>query len=194
MDGYWAKMAELRQDPNPFRAGFLQFVGVADSDAEAEEIYGPAAEYFFNRCLHVYPGFVDPPGYKTEDTVRARVVSQLEMAARGSPKSSDDAKRPNVSLSARSINERGFVVLGSPTTVAERLAEVGRSLNVGHLMLLLQFGNMETDLVRNNIALFTRYVAPEVTGLFENEWEDEWWPAKCSNAPRISAAASQSVA
>jgi alkanesulfonate monooxygenase SsuD/methylene tetrahydromethanopterin reductase-like flavin-dependent oxidoreductase (luciferase family) len=194
MDGYWAKMAELGQEPNPFRAGFLQFVGVADSDAEAEEIYGPAAEYFFNRCLHVYPGFADAPGYKTEDTIRARAVSQLEMAARGPAKSSGTAAAKESGLSARSINERGFVVLGSPTTVAERLAEVGRSLNVGHLMLLLQFGNMETELVRNNIDLFTRYVAPEISGLFENEWEDEWWPAGCPDGPRIAPAANQSVA
>ena len=196
MDGYWAKMAELAQEPNPFRAGFLQFVGVADSDAEAEEVYGPAAEYFFNRCLHVYPGYADAPGYRTEDTVRAGVVTQMEMAAKRSQpqKPAMGAKSNGGALSARTINEKGFVVLGSPTTVAERLAEVGRNLNVGHLMLLLQFGNMETDLVRNNIDLFTRHVAPEISGLFENEWEDKWWPTGCLSEPRIAPTASQSVA
>ena len=71
MDGFWGEMDRLGKDRNPYRAGFLQFVGVAESREEAYRLYREPAEYFFNRSLHVYPGFTDAPGYITEGSVRA---------------------------------------------------------------------------------------------------------------------------
>src|SRR5438132_1500741 len=35
MDGFWGEMDRLGKDRNPYRAGFLQFVGVAESREEA---------------------------------------------------------------------------------------------------------------------------------------------------------------
>ena len=81
MDGFWRRMADLGHEPNPFQAGFIQFVGVADSEVEARRIYRAPAEYFFNRCLHLYPGFADPPGYRSEATVRAGVEGMIKQAA-----------------------------------------------------------------------------------------------------------------
>src|SRR5262245_58360126 len=81
MDGYWRAMDELGKDRNPFRAGFLQFVGVAETRAEAERIYRAPAEYFYNRCLRVSPRFVNPPGYTSEATLRGRVQSMVQRAA-----------------------------------------------------------------------------------------------------------------
>jgi alkanesulfonate monooxygenase SsuD/methylene tetrahydromethanopterin reductase-like flavin-dependent oxidoreductase (luciferase family) len=40
------------------------------------------------------------------------------------------------------IVERGYVIIGSPEEVVAQLTEVATDLNVGHLMLLLQFGSM----------------------------------------------------
>ena len=36
MDGFWAEMSRLGKDRNPYRAGFLQFVGVAETRAEGD--------------------------------------------------------------------------------------------------------------------------------------------------------------
>ena len=58
-------MAERDKDDSPYRAAFAQIICVADTDAEAERLYAEHILYFFNRCLHVYPGFSDPPGYRT---------------------------------------------------------------------------------------------------------------------------------
>ena len=52
------------------------------------------------------------------------------------------------------IVERGYVIIGSPDEVAEQLKEVATKLNVGHLMMLLQFGNMSKDLAKYNTQLF----------------------------------------
>src|ERR1700737_1755166 len=83
MAGYWDTVDKLGVEPNPYSAGFLQFVGVADSDEEAERLYAPHAHYFYNRCLHLGTGFTNPPGYSSMETVRRRIQSQV--AAGGGP-------------------------------------------------------------------------------------------------------------
>jgi hypothetical protein len=73
------------------------------------------------------------------------------------------------------IVEKGYVIIGSPDEVAAQLREVATNLNVGHLMLLLQFGNMGKDLAKYNTKLFAEKVMPQLTDTF-SEWEDRWWP------------------
>ena len=46
MHGFWEEMKRLGKEPNPFSAGFLQFVGVAETREEAFKLYRePAARY-----------------------------------------------------------------------------------------------------------------------------------------------------
>ena len=170
MRGYWDEMRRLGKDPNPYRAGFLQFVGVADTREEALDLYREPAEYFYGRCLHVDPRFAMPPGYTTEATLRARVESQVAAAAKRSRGSSSTA------AGFDAIVEQGYVIVGSPDEVAERLREVATTLNVGHLMLLLQFGNMNRQLTMHNSELFAKKVMPQLKDLFDDAWEDRWWP------------------
>jgi hypothetical protein len=73
------------------------------------------------------------------------------------------------------IVDKGYVIIGSPDEVADRLRLVAQDLNVGHLMLLLQFGNMGKDLAAYNTRLFAERVLPQLQPLF-SEWEDRWWP------------------
>ena len=178
MKGFWDEMARLGKDRNPYRAAFLQFVGVAETRKEAERMYREPAEYFYDRCLNVDPRFAAPPGYTTEATMRAKVQSQVSLAA----------ARTSIKKMARSwedIVDRGYVIIGSPDEVAERLREVARELNVGHLMLLLQFGNMGRDLANHNTRLFAEQVMPQLTDLFDDEWEDHWWPQPLDAATRV---------
>jgi hypothetical protein len=77
LDGYWERVAERDKDDSPYRAAFAQIIAVADTDAEAEKLYAEHILYFFNRCLHVYPGFSDPPGYRTISTIKAGVLDQF---------------------------------------------------------------------------------------------------------------------
>ena len=77
LDGYWERVAERGKDDSPYRAAFAQIICVADTDEEAERLYSEHVLYFFNRCLHVYPGFSDPPGYRTVNTIKAGVLDQF---------------------------------------------------------------------------------------------------------------------
>ena len=181
MDGYWRRIEELGFDDNPYRAGFLQFVGVADTDEEAMRIYKEPAEYFYGRCLHVYGGFADPPGYRSEATVRASMESMVARAAAADARGGrGGGGGGGGGLTWEAMVENGYVVVGSPDTVREKLEEVAKSLRVGHLMLLLQFGNMAPEVVQNNTDLFARKVLPGLQGLW-SEYEDRWWPAACAS-------------
>jgi alkanesulfonate monooxygenase SsuD/methylene tetrahydromethanopterin reductase-like flavin-dependent oxidoreductase (luciferase family) len=168
MDGFWAEMDRLGKDRNPYRAGFLQFVGVAESREQAMELYREPAEYFYGRCLHVDPRFANAPGYTSEATQRAGVVGQVAQVARM-------RRFDTLAREMDAIVEKGYVIIGSPDEVAAQLKEVAVNLNVGHLMMLLQFGNMGKDLAKYNTKLFAEKVMPQLTDLFA-EWEDRWWP------------------
>jgi alkanesulfonate monooxygenase SsuD/methylene tetrahydromethanopterin reductase-like flavin-dependent oxidoreductase (luciferase family) len=168
MDGFWKEMDRLGKDRNPYRAGFLQFVGVAETREEAYRLYREPAEYFYGRCLHVDPRFANAPGYTSEATQRAGVVGQVAQVARM-------RRFDALAREMDAIVEKGYVIIGSPDEVADRLRQVAKDLNVGHLMLLLQFGNMGKDLAKHNTKLFAEKVMPQLTDLF-SEWEDRWWP------------------
>jgi alkanesulfonate monooxygenase SsuD/methylene tetrahydromethanopterin reductase-like flavin-dependent oxidoreductase (luciferase family) len=189
MQGFWDEMARLGKDRNPYRAGFLQFVGVGESRQHAMDLYGEAAEYFYGRCLHVDPRFATPPGYVSEATQRAGMKSQVQAAASGSTTGTTAGTR--FAMVAREMNaivENGYVIVGSPDEVVEQLREVATNLNVGHLMLLLQFGNMGKELCRYNTKLFAEQVMPKLRPMF-SDWEDRWWPQPMERADRATVPA-----
>ncbi len=182
MRGFWEEMDRLGKDRNPYRAGFLQFVGVAESHDEAMALYREPAEYFYGRCLHVSPAFAQPPGYTTEATMRARVESQVARAA-NMERTRQRAVPGANAREWRDIVDAGYVIVGSPDEVAEKLREVATNLNVGQLMLLLQFGNMSHDLAQYNTRLYAEKVLPQLRDLF-SEWDNRWWPQPMDAASR----------
>ncbi len=163
---FWNTAAELGVDDNPYRAGYAQFVAVADTDAEAERLYAKHIEYSFangigNIGLHrlAMPGGIPPMALK-----------QLIMTA---------PPPPDGPPSYRHLVESGAVVAGSAATVRERLELLAKTFRVGNLSLFLQLGSMPTDLTRHNIDLFCRDVAPHLRPLW-SEYDDDnrWWPVR----------------
>jgi alkanesulfonate monooxygenase SsuD/methylene tetrahydromethanopterin reductase-like flavin-dependent oxidoreductase (luciferase family) len=165
MNGYWAAMDRLGYPRNPYSAGFAQLAAVAETDAQAKRDYAEAVEYFYDKCLHVFEGFADAPGYRTLKTIEAGLLSQVGAAAR----------RQWAGLTWDELVEQGNIVAGSPETVLRQLRQVVRSLNVGHLMLLLHFGNLSRERTLKNTELFARHVLPELKQEFA-DWEDRWYP------------------
>ena len=117
-----------------------------------------------------------PPGYSSEGSQRAGIQSQVQQAADAGVRGKSAGERfASVAREMDAIVDQGYVIIGSPDEVAEQLREVATNLNVGHLMLLLQFGNMSKDLTRHNTKLFAERVMPQLKDLF-SEWDDRWWP------------------
>ena len=177
MSGFWNEMARLGKDRNPYRAGFAQTVAVAETREQAMELYTEAAEYFFGRCLHIDQRFVAPPGYATEATARVGLQSQVAKAAAYADKFK---LLPSV---MPLLVQNGYVIIGSPDDVVEQIDELANNLNVGNLMLLLQFGNMGKELAKYNTKLFAEKVMPKLRGKF-SEWEHRWWPQPMEAAQR----------
>lgn len=163
--GYWRRIAELGLEPNPYRGAFLQFVGVADNDAEAEELYAEHASYFFNRCMHIYPGFMNPPGYTSVDTMVKNMGAGGSMAKGWAPQ-----------LSWAEMVAQGIVIAGSPQTVVDELTRLREELHVGHLMVLSHFGSMPRETAMYNTKRIGEEIIPALRGHFD-DWEDHWWPA-----------------
>ena len=76
----------------------------------------------------------------------------------------------------------------SRTVGSPQIRHVGTSLNVGHLMLLLQYGNMSKDTTKYNTRLFAEKVMPKVKDLF-GDWEDKWWPKPMAKGQRAAVPA-----
>lgn len=177
LEGFWHEVDVLGKPRNPYRAGFMQMVGVAESRAEADDLYGAAAEYFFQQSLHIDSRFVSPPGHSSEKTIRDRASSTLTKVA--------DAKGGDgiggIARDWTGIRDRGHVVSGNVNDVIEQLEELARSLHVGHLMTMLQFGNMSHETATRNIRLFSKRVIPALRDLHPY-WPDHWWPSGCEGA------------
>jgi len=154
---------------------------VAESRQQAFDLYTDAAEYFYGRCLHVDPRFAGPPGYVTEATQRAGIESQVRLAAEGKAQTgpatnaSSATKMQSLARDMKSIVENGYVIVGSPDDVVEQLHELATTLNVGQLMLLMQFGNLSSELTKYNTRLFAERVMPKLRSLFA-DWPNSWWP------------------
>jgi hypothetical protein len=65
---------------------------------------------------------------------------------------------------------------------------VATQLNVGHLMLLLQYGNMSKDLTRYNTKLFAEQVMPKLRDVHAS-WTDHWWPRPMETSQRADVPA-----
>src|SRR5881409_3945297 len=111
MQGYWDVVAKKGRETNPYRAGFLQLVAVAESDARAEEKYARHVEYFYHKCLHVPGIWFSPPGNQDYRSLVAAVANPVRRAVN------------TKELRYRDFVDKGYVIAGSPATVRDRLKE-----------------------------------------------------------------------
>ncbi len=175
MDGYWERVAQRGKDDSPYRAAFAQVICVAESDRQAEELYAEHVDYFYNRCLHVYPGFAEAPGYRTVKTIKAGALSQLRKSN----------LRNYSQLSWKDLVEKGYVIAGGPDTVRERMEDMIKSLRVGHIFGLFQVGNMPDEKVRYSSRLFAEKVMPQLQNMWP-DWatDNRWWISPLENRVR----------
>src|SRR5437879_2406135 len=121
MDGFWEAIARVGADDNPYRAGFLQLVCVSVTSGLAEREYFPHVHYFYQKCLNVWEGFAEAPGYRTVKTVQSGTR----------PKAGAAARTARQSLDWGQYVDQGYIIAGSPKTVREQLTECIKSLRVG---------------------------------------------------------------
>jgi alkanesulfonate monooxygenase SsuD/methylene tetrahydromethanopterin reductase-like flavin-dependent oxidoreductase (luciferase family) len=169
MGGFWETMDQMGLDKNPYRAGFAQQICVSETDERAEQEYLEHVTYFFNKCLHIPPWFFEAPGYRTRRSTEFAIKTNQP---------GDIAKVAALEKNWKTLIDNGFIIAGSPATVADRLIEAAKSLRFGNLHALLQIGSMPHALTEKNITLFAEEVIPRIRGVWEDEgWKHEWWPS-----------------
>ncbi|MBM4255636.1 MAG: LLM class flavin-dependent oxidoreductase [Deltaproteobacteria bacterium] len=166
LDGYWDQVAKRGKDESPYRGAFAQTICVAETDQEAEKLYAEHVNYFYNRCLHIYGGFADAPGYRTIKTLQADVLNAL----------SEDMQNMFPSLSWKELIDGRYVIAGSPATVRQQMEELIKGLHVGHIFCLMHVGNMPDWKTRYSTKLFAEKVMPHLRNMWP-EWKDDnrWW-------------------
>lgn len=174
--GFWDKAEEHGRDRNPFRAGIALLPLVGDSMAQIERDYYEHVKYLFTGSIHIAPEHLNPPGY-TDYQGLLSAFQQAGLAKNDPSGGALDTSRFE-DYSFKDFIDNEIVVAGTAAEVAERLEGYCRDMNAGHLMVMMQMGSMPKELTMQNIAAFSEGVIPKLRPVFEDEWENRWWPEK----------------
>jgi len=186
MDGFWEFVDKSNIDPNPFRAGFLQLVTVSETDAQAEKDYYQHIRYFYDKCLHILPEYSPVPGHQD---YRSLVNSEKNL----NPMMNElVAKIPDWKY--KDFVDNQFVISGGPQSVRQQLMEAVKKLRVGNLMVLLHIGSMPHELTMKNVELFCREVFPHFRHVWEEEWDNKWWPERLKTNGKTAGADKRAAA
>ena len=170
MERFWERVEQNGLDTNPYRAGFLQLVAVSETDVQAEKDYEKHIQYFFNKCMAVAPEFQAAPGYQDYRSLVTR-VKQLSGGRAEQTGQWRDWK-------FKDFVDNQYVISGGPASVVDQLKDAVKRLRVGNLMVLLHIGSMPHELTLKNIEMFSKEVLPHVHDMWDDEWENHWWPEK----------------
>ena len=168
---FWPTVDSYDLPRNPYRAGVIQFIAVADDDTMAAELYGEHLEWFYNKTQHVYGGFIDAPGYRTEKTIADGFTTHYT-----------DTRITDRTW--EQLVEEGVVVRGNPKQVTEQLESLVTEANIGVLMVMAQFGSLGQETTEYNLARIAKEVIPNLRPIHD-EWEDEWYPKNARRAPGV---------
>lgn len=167
-DMYWERVEQNGLDANPYRLGFLQLVVVSETDAKAEEEYTEHIKYFYDKCMFVPQYFAVAPGYQDYKSM----VNTMKRLGGGTSREEGQWK----SWKFKDFVERQYVIGGSPESVVDQLKDAIGRLRVGNLMVLLHIGSMPHELTLKNIEMFAKEVKPKIQDIWDDEWENHWWP------------------
>jgi alkanesulfonate monooxygenase SsuD/methylene tetrahydromethanopterin reductase-like flavin-dependent oxidoreductase (luciferase family) len=174
---FWELADQLGVPPNPFRLGMVQTIAVADTDAEAERIYGPHVEYAFRKGLGAIPmEKLAMPGAIDIRGVQALLRDAGDFGFYGQMRNG----------TYRELVEAGVVVAGGVATVRDQLVDYFREHGVGNLHAMLGFGSLPRELALANVRLFATEVAPHLRAVWQDsEYEHHWWPERLGGKPRV---------
>jgi len=129
----------------PRQLGFAVPVHVAPTDEAARREATPHVLWLFRRGLKIPPHFLAPPGYLSEDTLRRFLMAGV---------------RPPGELSFDELARDGYVLVGSPATVRDRIRAMQRDLGIGVFIVGGRIGDMSHARAARSAELFAREVMP----------------------------------
>ena len=131
-------------------------VYVAETDAQAVAEYEPHFWYYAKNLLRNRDTFQNPPGHSTIQST----LTAYEARRRS---------RPGSFSTWEEIQNAGFVVVGSPATVRDRLKAIAEDTGLGTLMPNFSVGALPYDLTHKSMELFAREVMPALRDVNADE-------------------------
>jgi alkanesulfonate monooxygenase SsuD/methylene tetrahydromethanopterin reductase-like flavin-dependent oxidoreductase (luciferase family) len=129
---------------SPDQLAWSNTIYIAETDEKAIREAKPHLEALVNRLLLMSPQTLLPPGYTNVESMKAirakRSLSRTQTI--------DD------------LMKAGVVIVGSPNTVREKLAEYQDLAGFNTILTKTQFGTMPAEMTRNNMAAIAEEVLP----------------------------------
>jgi alkanesulfonate monooxygenase SsuD/methylene tetrahydromethanopterin reductase-like flavin-dependent oxidoreductase (luciferase family) len=130
--------------------GWATPIYVAESDQQARDEAKAGIESLFNNFLSMPWEMLLPPGYTSNTSLKATLKLRPALGGRARQQTIDE------------LIASGTIVVGSPTTVREKIARVREQTGFDILIALLQFGVLPDDLARRNMEMFAGEVMPKL--------------------------------
>jgi len=127
--------------------GWAVPIYVSETDEQARSEARVHYENFRNRFLQMPIEMLLPPGYSSIKSMQGVAKAKAHTHA-------------DVTLD-HSI-ENGMMICGSPETARQQIETYWRKMRFGHLLTMLQFGTLPTDLTARNMELFSTEVMPKL--------------------------------
>jgi alkanesulfonate monooxygenase SsuD/methylene tetrahydromethanopterin reductase-like flavin-dependent oxidoreductase (luciferase family) len=120
---------------------------VAETDAKAVAEYEPHFWYYAKNLLRNRSTFNNPPGHASVQATLGVMEARRKA-------------RPGNFSTWEEIQKEGFVIVGSPATVRDRLKEIAERTGLGTLLPNFSVGNQPHELTRKSMELFAWEVMP----------------------------------
>jgi alkanesulfonate monooxygenase SsuD/methylene tetrahydromethanopterin reductase-like flavin-dependent oxidoreductase (luciferase family) len=145
------KMYGQEAEKNGYQASPKQLawaapIYVAETDEIAMREAKPHLENFLHKYLKTPPEFLLPTGYTSIGSLKA-IRSNKTLANRATH-------------TAEYLDEVGFVIVGSPATVREKIERYHAEVPFDNLLIFSQFGTLPAELTRKNIEMMAKEVMP----------------------------------
>jgi alkanesulfonate monooxygenase SsuD/methylene tetrahydromethanopterin reductase-like flavin-dependent oxidoreductase (luciferase family) len=129
---------------SPDQLAWSNTIYVADTDEKAMREARPHLEALVNVFLKMPTEMLLPPGYTSIDSIKRIRAAKVT----GKPQSLDDLVRA------------GVVIVGSPNTVREKLAEYQDLAGFNTSLTKTQFGTLPDDMTRANMEAIAQEILP----------------------------------
>ena len=144
-DGFRAAAAGVGYEPEPEQIGLLIPIFVAETDEKARTQARQHVEWLYHKGMKITGELYFPAGYLSPGSLRGLLTSGV---------------KPFHQTSFEELVEERYVILGSPSSVADQLDTLRTELGFGNLCALLQFGDMGHEQAIHNMELFAGEVMP----------------------------------
>ncbi len=133
--------------PRHDQIGWGVGIHVAETDAQAVAEYEPHFWYYAKNLLRNRQTFNSPPGHSSIQAVLGALEARRK-------------SRPGAFSTWEEIQNEGFVIVGSPATVRDRVKAIAERTGLGTLLPNFSVGNLPHSVTRKSMELFAREVMP----------------------------------